>query len=334
MTVTPGFFGVANEPTTQRGRLLGSAQGRKTFLPAQPRLGRNSNDSGFALVAVIWSLGLVSLLGVAVIVGARYRTKVASNQAAVMATTAAAESAINLAIALSLTGTPQQNVKFPLRCRMPNGEQATISLEEETGKVDLNTATTEVLSRLFTALSSDQSAGMRIAASILEYRNTALAKAKAANNQLTGKPASNEQTRFTTIMQLDQIDGISPLLFRAALRFVTVRSGRAEPERDAASPALRKLLNLDQAQPARPRAPPAAGNVTIRADVSGADGSRFIREALISLGSEDGRPFRILEWRHGDIEPRESMASTRPQDAAGGPEGRCFTVSPSLSQLR
>ena len=324
---------MANKPTARPGRFFGGRQGRKPPFAARPRLGTNSSDSGFALVAVIWSLGLVSLLGVAVIVGARYRTKVASNQAAVMATTAAAESAINLAIALSLTGTPQQNVKFPLRCRMPNGEQATIDLEEETGKVDLNTATAEVLSRLFTALSSDQSAGMRIAASIMEYRDSALAKAKAANQQLSGKPAGNEKPPFATIMQLDQIDGISPLLFRAALRFVTVRSGRAEPDRDAASPALRKLLNLDHAPPARPRSPPATGNVTIRADVSGADGSRFIREALVSLGSEDGRPFRILEWRHGDIEPTESTVDIRRRYAAEAPEGRCFTVNPSISQL-
>ena len=54
---------------------------------------------------------------------------------------------------------------------------------------------------------------------------------KAANN--------GKKPGFTTIMQLDQIDGVSPRLFRTALRFVTVRSGRPEPDADAASPALR-----------------------------------------------------------------------------------------------
>ena len=58
-----------------------------------------SNRDGFALVAVIWSLGLITLLGMAVMVGARYRTKVSSNYASVAAAETAAESAINLGIA-------------------------------------------------------------------------------------------------------------------------------------------------------------------------------------------------------------------------------------------
>jgi general secretion pathway protein K len=276
------------------------------------RLDANSGRSGFALVAVIWSLGLISLLGVAVIVGARYRTRVASSDASMTVTKMAAESAVNLAIALSLAGATQHNVKFPLRCQMPGGERAIVDIEEETGKVDLNTATPEVFTRLFTALTDDQSAGMRIAASIVKFRELARGKTKSADTPSTpgaSKPDSGERPAndskrpgFATIMQLDQIDGVSAALFRTALRFVTVRSTHAEPDKDAASPALRQLLKLDQGQAAPKRAPPATGNVTIRADITAPDGNRFIREALVSLGSEDGRPFRVHEWRHGNID--------------------------------
>ena len=205
------------------------------FRPECPALPYSkTGQAGFALVAVIWTLGLITLLGMAVIVGARYRTKTSSNYASVTAAEVAAESAINLAIATALGATPQQDVKFPLRCRLPGGEQATITIEEENGKIDLNTATLPALARLFTALTRDQSMGTRIASLIVEFR-----KPPGGQAQGPSSPATNPaEPRFTTVMQLDQVNGISPQLFRTALRHVTVRSGRQEPDLEAASPSL------------------------------------------------------------------------------------------------
>ncbi|WFU18757.1 type II secretion system protein GspK [Bradyrhizobium sp. CB3481] len=242
----------------------------------------------------------------AVIVGARYRTKTSSNYASVAAAEMAAESAVNLAIATALAATPEQAVNFPLRCRLPGGERATITVEEETGKIDLNTASVAALTRLFTALTGDQSKGTRIAAEIIEFRKP---KTQAAQATPAAGPA---EARFKTVMQLDQIDGVSPRLFRAALRHVTVRSGRPEPDIEAASPALLRLLNVQPKQTAGRRGLPVSGSMTIRADISAADGTRFIREALISLDGGNGRPFVIREWRRGDIDPRQE----RPQGAA------------------
>jgi general secretion pathway protein K len=285
------------------------------------------NHAGFALLAVIWGLGLITLLGMAVIVGARYRTKVTSSVASVAAAAAAAESAINLGITATLITTPHQNVKFPLRCRMPGGERVLVTVEEETGKVDLNTATPAVLARLFTALTRDQSIGTRVAERIMAFRDPGRDQA----NDTAVRPANNKsdearKARFLTILQLDQIDGIPPHLFRTALRFVTVRSGRPEPDGDVASPVLREFFNLDQ-QPAGPsRGPPAIGSVTIRADVRAPDGARFIREALVSLGAENGRPFVVREWRRGDINSKALALTTQPRDDTQGPERSCFRV--------
>ena len=258
------------------------------------------------LVAVIWTLGLITLLGMAVIVGARYRTKTSSNYASVTAAEMAAESAVNLAIATALTAAPEQAVNFPLRCRLPGGERATITVEEETGKIDLNTASPAALTRLFTALTGDQSRGTRIASQIIEFR-----KPKAQSTPAAG-PA---EARFTTVMQLDQLDGMSPRLFRTALRHVTVRSGRPEPDMEAASPAMLRLLNVEPKQTTAKRGLPLGGSMTIRADISASDGTRFIREALVSLEGGNGRPYVIREWRRGDIDSSSSRQE-RPQDTS------------------
>jgi general secretion pathway protein K len=274
-----------------------------------------SNRDGFALVAVIWSLGLITLLGMAVMIGAHYRTRVASSYASVVATEAAAESAINLGIATALIGVAEPNVKFPLRCRMPGGEHVLVTVEEETGKVDLNTASPAVLARFFTALTRDQSMGARIAERVIELRHP-----KMDGNT---RPENIQRVPgFTTIMQLDQVDGISPRLFRSALRLVTVRSGRPEPDMEAASPALRRLLDLEQKPISPARGLPAGGSITIRADVRSSDGTRFIREALVSL-AESGRPFLVREWRHGDIDATAQTASV-PRDDTQAIEGLCF----------
>jgi hypothetical protein len=231
---------------------------------------------------------------------------------------------------------------------MPGGERVVIIIEEETGKVDLNTATPDVLAHLFAALTDDQSAGVRIAASIVTFRDSTRGQEKNADTQSTSSANKSDDSRkstnnsqkpgFASIMQLDQIDGVSPPLFRAALPFVTVRSTHTEPDKEAASPALRKLLNLDQGQATPARAPPATGSVTIRADVRASDGTRFIREALVSLGSDDGRPFRIDEWRHGNIDSREPELSIRVQYSDGVLENSCFrigkTANPSTGSSR
>ncbi|MEH2628607.1 general secretion pathway protein K [Bradyrhizobium sp. AZCC 1719] len=292
---------MANRPEARTNRFAVPGRPERLALPR-----RKTSQSGFALVAVIWTLGLITLLGMAVIVGARYRTKTSSNYAAVAAAEMAAESAVNLTIATALGATPDQGVNFPLRCRLPGGERATITVEEETGKIDLNTASPAALTRFFTALTGDQSRGTRIAAHVVEFRNP---KAQAAP---ATKPA---EARFTTVMQLDQIDGMSPRLFRTALRHVTVRSGRPEPDMDAASPATLRLLNVQPKQTPRKRGLPAGGSITIRADISAADGTRFIREALVSLESGNGRPFVIREWRRGDIDP-SSARQQHPQGTA------------------
>jgi len=276
-----------------------------------PRFRDDSARSGFALVAVIWSLGLISLLGVAVMVGARYRTKTTSSIASVAEAAAAAESAINLAIVEVLDSRTDGNHKYPLQCRMPGGERITVTIEDEAGKVDLNTATPPILARLFTALTLDQPSGELIARRILNFRDPA----KDQTNANGGQPAENKSDaaskgRFATILQLDQIDGISPQLFRSAIRFVTVRSGRPEPDADAASPALRGYLNLEQQAASLMPVPAASHSVTIRADVR-ASGVRFIREALVSLGADNGEPFVIREWRRGNIASRATGSEPR-----------------------
>jgi general secretion pathway protein K len=287
----------------------------------------SESTKGFALVAVIWTLGLISLLSVAAMVGTRYRIRIDSGLSSVTEAAAAAESAINLGIVSASNVLPDQNPDIPLRCRLPGGEFVTVVIEDEAGKVDLNTATPAVLIRLFTALTHDPATGGRIAEQILAFRSasgdrpdSAGTKARSTGN----KPDSSATAGFVTILQLDQIDAISPKLFQAAIGFLTVRSGRPEPVGGAASPALRKLLNLDPKTQSVTQDLAAGRNITIRADVRSPNGARFIREALISLDAENGRPYVIREWRRGFV--TSGMVAVETRNDAAMPAKDCLGV--------
>jgi general secretion pathway protein K len=265
-------------------------------------------SAGFTLIVVVWVLALILLLGTAVTVGVRYRTRVDTNLLNVRRAELAAESAINFAILLRLT--KQETPLFPFECRMPDGEQVAITVTEEAGKVDLNAASPQTLAKLFVALTGNRAQGERIAVAILSYRSRAAASPRPESTQAT-------PTGFRSILQLEGVSGITPELFRAALPLVTVRTGRTEPDPAAASDAVRQVLGLQTNATNTTARPQNAGDITIRADVSVGGQARFIREALVSLRSANGQSFSIREWRHADAEDRL-------RDSDAGPLSPCF----------
>lgn len=260
---------------------------------------------GFALITVIWGLGLLTLLGATVIVGARYRARSAQVDGSMLATAAAAESAVNFAIASILSSAP--NTSFPRRCRMPGGEQADIVIEQEVGKIDLNAASQPILERFFSTLAQDKTRGGRIAQNIVNFRKPPQGKdagnqTTASDNRTTQTNAANDakSSSFSSILELDQIDGMSPTLLRSAMRHTTTLSGRPEPVPEAMTPALRLLMGLELGRTDL-RRPALPGHFTVRADVRANDGSLYIREALVSFGASSTRSYTIREWRRGDI---------------------------------
>jgi general secretion pathway protein K len=250
-------------------------------------------NNGFTLIVVVWLLALILLLGTAVTVGVRYRTRVDTTLLNVRRAELAAESAINFAILMQLA--KNEEPSFPLECRMPDGEQVGITVAEEAGKVDLKTGSPQTLVKLFVALIGNRAQGEQIAAVILSRRSGAAPSPGSTQS----KPSP-----FQSILELDGVSGVTPELFRAALPLVTVGTGRIEPDPAAAPGALRQLLGLKTNATNTTATAQNSGDITIRADVSADGHVRFIREALVSVRAANGRSFRIREWRHADADDR------------------------------
>lgn len=253
---------------------------------------------GFALVTVVWSLGLVALLATIIVVGARYRSKAVVHEASAATASAAAESAVHLAIGSLLPDPSGRMADFPLRCQMPTGERVAIFVEAETGKVDLNTASPAVLTLLFTSLTQDPRLGAQIAANILSKRKPISSTPGATAGKDKGRSTA---AGYSTIMELDQIEGVSTQLFRKATPLVTVWSGKPEPDPETSSESLVSLLHLDSSRAKKGTKTATGGSLTIRAEVGAPDGAKSVREALVSFMSENNRPFVVREWRRPDF---------------------------------
>ena len=271
--------------------------------------------AGFALVVVVWGLGLVTLLGTMAIVGARNRARDTGDLAAIAQAAADAESAVDLGILRALAGDPPLRRPVPLGCNLPDGSAVRILVSREAGKVDLNASPLPLLARLFAGLTRDPARGAAVARAIVAFRtpgDDGLAPGQAAVPRADGFPDGPKRAPFVTVLELDQVPGVPPDLVAAALPFVTVMAGSPEPDPDAAAPALLALLGLRPPDAARagelPGAVASSGPVTVRAVARTLRGAVAVREALVDVGA-GGSPYRIAEWRRGTPAPDEASAT-------------------------
>ena len=291
--------------------VVGAAQGRGV---ARRRTGAGPQARGFALVVVVWGLGLVTLLGTMAIVGARYRSRDAGDLGAVAAAAAAAESGVALGILHALT--PGTAPERPFGCTLPDLSVVRVRVTRDAGKVDLNAAPLALLARFFTGLTRDPARGLAVAQAVVAYR--AKAQPGAAPE---ADPDGPKHAPFLTTLELDQVRGVTPDLLVAALPHVTIVAGREEPDPDMATPELLALLGVFRRPPGPAPssvtggAPAPVGPVTVRVEARSPSGAVAVREALVAFGAGE-TPYTISEWRRGlaapDGEPGRDAADARP----------------------
>src|SRR5262245_36779831 len=221
-----------------------------TIRPNRRRLG----ERGFALVLVIWGLGLIALIALTVITAERYRILAAANVIENARAEALAEAGVNLVrleLASALVTGSLTTVRFatnsaPYVCTMPGKALAALTAEDEGGKADLNTARPKLVSALLRGFGAEFDEADRLAAAIAEFSRPSTGavldgvafRAYAAD----GRPYGPKKGPFETVLELDQVIGMRPELLRAVLPYVTVHSRQAGVDPRVAAPALLAAL--------------------------------------------------------------------------------------------
>lgn len=280
-----------------------------------------SQQRGIALLVVLWACTLLAILlgGYAMLArteGMQARFQFAQTQAHY-----AAEAGVERAIYALLDPDLQQRWVADGRDYPFRYGKATVNVQiiDENGKVDLNAASPAVLRGLFHAAGLRDDAAQRLAAAVVDwrsYRPRGIAPPVAVGTM--AKPGyAPRHAPFASIEELQQVDGMTPALYRTIAPQLTIWSGRESPDPASAQPlALAAIPGMTPQQAAeiiaaRKRVVGLAGLATsvgvthsIRAEATLADGTRAVLRATIrSQGIRSGtQPYAVLRWQEGDGE--------------------------------
>jgi general secretion pathway protein K len=270
---------------------------------------------GIILIAVLWSIALLSGLAMAASTTFRSFAGIVTVHRDRLRADALFTAGLEVAAGIigRLDATPV--VELETRLAMPGGG-VQIRLGDEGGRIDIGKAPVEVLASLFRHL------GARypdvIAQQIAAWRTTDKDQPRAATSEEAQAPES--EWPFSDVRQLSQVPGMSPELFEAAAPLLTIFGNAtvnpltAPVEVIAALPgvgrpqlrafletrlrfptdAARVRATLGPAQQHLAEAPQRVASVELRATLD--DGFSAAAKAVIVLLRDDSEPYRILAW--------------------------------------
>jgi len=286
---------------------------------------RREREGGFAVLLTIWILILISLMAASLASQTQSDTRIAHNRSAL----AAAKGLADAGIALGLNGLldPVVANRWPAdgRARVIRYGDGTIEvhIQDEAGKLDLNTAPIELISGLQHVLGIDDAT---VTGGILARRRQYAAGLVEANQVATEDEtplAASAKLPFATVSELRLAAPMPQWVYDRLRPFVTVYTSSERinlltapeavllalpgirPNEVHAYVAARSALATGQSDQALPQI--AGVNkfsedgelraATITATATSASGAVFSREAVYALSLERARnPFTLLQW--------------------------------------
>jgi general secretion pathway protein K len=281
---------------------------------------------GAALLLVLWLLVLlIGLLGVFALT-ARTEGLQAHNLARSSAARYAAEGGAELAVLRLLSGDET-------RRWIPDGRayryayedfQLEVRIVDETGKIDLNAATPDLLVGLLRAVGVAESRAQALAAAIVDFRDSddllnAGIGAEDREYAAAGLPYGAKDGSIVAVAELQQVLGMDAALYEHLRPYLTVHSGQVRPnEQFAPGPVLQAmglvpeqvaavLAGREPAPGAAPDpvdaiAPRGTGTYSISSRATRSDGTQARITVTLRMGGNgvSGSLYTPLAWLEGD----------------------------------
>jgi general secretion pathway protein K len=289
----------------------------------QTTIGRRQAPSGFILVAVLWILAALATLATIYSV---YVTNTA-NAFGIIGDRLQAEALVRAGLELTAhrllaegSGPPPSRGNFTFRLGRAN---VAIEFLSESGRIDLNVASKELLTGLFASLAVRRDLAEGFADRIIGWRTPPVAMdTEGSDYRTAGRRYPPRGGPFPHVEELSLVLGFAPELVERMLPFLTVYSGQgeinvlaAESQVIAALPGMtpdRLYAILAQRQLPRPDLAVIKAilgqsgtfattdnsrsnrvNVRIQFD----NGRQLTSEVVILLLDDGADPYRILSWR-------------------------------------
>ncbi|MDO8287238.1 MAG: type II secretion system protein GspK [Rhodoferax sp.] len=292
------------------------------------------HQSGVALVLVLWVITLLSVIAGNFAFSMRGEAKIARNLISTAQAQALADAGVQKAwFELSKPPTDLQRWQangVPHRFTMGDAV-LTVNVQDETGKIDLNTASDALLQGLFKSVGLSEEASVALVDAVVDWRDAdrlrRLHGAEEGDYRSAGKSYIPTNSPFETIDELQRVLGMSADLYRKLAPALTVHSKQAGVTTAVAPRAV--LLAIPGVNPAMveqylaqrqsllaagQRALPFAGagsfgvgatglsTYTARCEVKMTDGTVFVRQAVARLAQDPKRPMTVLAWGEGESE--------------------------------
>jgi general secretion pathway protein K len=288
-----------------------------------------TTDRGIALVIVLWAVVLLGIMAQAFVAEIRTETKLTRNLVDDSAAKALADGGVYAAIGRLSEEQALPNAgsgSLPPSWQTADG-LVEIAVQDEDGKIDLNTAGDELLSTLFRSVGLDEDAAKAMTDKIADWKDRDnLRRLHGAEDDAygaAGLPYGAKDKRFDDVDELRLVLGMTPALYASIAPALTTYNGTAGVDPEAAPPAVLQALlpgraaAIDDILAARQAQDTAAYEAaleragfqqtfisrssrsvfTVRAIARTPGGGTFVREAVVRLGGRSRKPYEILAWR-------------------------------------
>ncbi len=292
-------------------------QKRRPSFPKQ-----SQSQEGFALLIVLWTMALLSLLAAQVTGAGRAETKLANALRGGAQLQEAADAAAYETIWHMLDGGGDYWTPGAMTAVInePAGP-VRVTVTDERGKLDINQSPVALLAALFAVVGADRGRAQLVANGVSDWRSqqpagadtdTPLMASYRSDGRVWG-PAGQE---FQRIDELKLVIGMTPALYAASRPYLTLALEQA-PWTNYASPVV--LAAIARAKrdgglavdPADPRGPVV---LHLQARATGANGAAFTRRMLFRLDGTLSGPawkYRVLSWEDGPDDASETVSGPR-----------------------
>ncbi len=198
-----------------------------------------------------------------------------------------------------------------------DGQDVQVSIVDETGKIDLNQADIPLLSRLMQALGQPVDVSDRLAGAIVDWRDAddlsqPVGGAEDGDYAAAGRGYGAKDAPFETIAEVEQVLGMTPELYARMAPFLTLYSGRGQPDATYAQGPVLEAMGLDAAAWLAQRNGAGAtgspqlvgtgsGTYSIESRARLADGREASLETVVRAGGGPvpGSAYTLLRWEEG-----------------------------------
>ncbi len=289
---------------------------------------------GIALVLVLWVITLLAVIAGNFAFSMRGEAKIARNLLSTAQAKAQADAGIHRAW-YELLKSPNDLQRWKgdgvaHEIALPEAELR-VTIQDESGKINLNTASEPLLKGLFRSAGLSEDASVALIDAVVDWRDADKLKrlhgAEEEDYRAAGKSYVPSNAAFETVNELRRVLGMSPEVYRVIAPALTIYSQL--PGINSAAAPREVLLALPGVNPAQveqylvqresqlasgQNALPFAGTgafespsaglsaFSIRSAVKMADGTMFARQAIVRRSQDAKHPLVVLAWGEGDAE--------------------------------